>query len=179
MTKSLVNMVIESVNTYLTEVLQTNIDTDDATRAGLVRPGLLQDDPTRPKVSVLTFPNDPSVEGGWRNEIVVPNGNGADYNPPPYELGGGEMWYYRFTTELDLFWRPKVKRDEARVLASIVLSRASRAISLAPIASGEDDFGETPIQLRLMKSELVQGGGEGQFIFYGKLFWQCLVGRNL
>lgn len=180
MTNSLVNMVIESVNSHLTDVLQDHVELDDPTRAGLVRGGLLQDDPTIPKVSILTFPNDSDQEDKWLNEIVVRNGNSADYNPPPYEIGGGEMWYYRFTTALEMFFLPKVNRDNSRVYSSIVLSRAKRAIAQAPIGLlGTDDFGETPIQMYTVASRLTQGGGEGEFIWHAKIWWQVLVGVDL
>lgn len=179
MTHSIINMVIESVNNHLTEILQDDVDTTDSTRAGLVRPGLLQDDPTRFKVIAMTFPNDPDADGQWRSEIVVPNGNGADYNPPPYELGGGEMWYRRFTVQLEMFFGARIDRDTSRQLATVILSRAERSIALAPVALGSDDFGEQGIQTRVMSSTLSQGGGDGQFIWYGKVWFQVLTGKLL
>lgn len=178
MTLAISNIIIDNVNTYLTTVLQDEVDVNDDTRAGLVRPGLLQDDPTRYKVSVLTFPNDPDSETSWMNEIVATNANGADMNPPPYEIGGGEMWYRRFTTQLELFYRTKVKRDESRELSGVVLARAELAIAQQPLNLPSDDFGEEAIQVRVMKSSIAQGGGEGQFIWHCKIWWQVLTGKN-
>jgi len=179
MTDAIINMIIESVNDHLTELLQDDVDTSDSTRAGLVRPGLLQDDPTRFKVSVMTFPNDPDADGQWRHEIVVPNANGAEHNPPPYELGGGEMWYRRFTVQLEMFFSTRITRDNARQLAAVIISRAERSVALAPVALGIDEFGEEPLQTRVMSSTLTQGGGEGQFIWYGKIWFQVLTGKTL
>jgi hypothetical protein len=179
--RSVTNLLLSAVNDYLTEIMQNELDESDPTRAGMVRPGLLQDDPTKDKVNILSFPNDPDAadSSSWRNEIVADKANGGEVNPPPYEIGGGEMWYRRFTTQLELFFRTKVKRDEAREYASIILSRAELAIARASIWVGTDDFGEEPLQLRVMASSLSQGGGDGQFIWHGKIWWQVLTGKNL
>lgn len=174
---SIINNLIDGVNLYLTERLQDDVAVDDPTRAGLVRPGLLQDDPTRFHVSVLTFPNDPDSDNSWKHEIVVDNANGQQYNPPPYELGGGEMWYRRFTTSLELFYRTSVKREQARELSNVILSRAELAIAQFPVANEVDDFGELALQVRVMSSLIDQGGGDGQAIWHGKIWWQVLTGK--
>lgn len=174
--KSCLNDIPEAINDYLVLTLQEVIDSSDLTRGGIIKIGLLQDDPTQRNINILTYSNDPDSNDAWMDELVSMNSDG---NPPGYFIGGGEMWWRRFSTALELFYKPSVKRDDARKLTGIIASRAEKAIAQAPIDTGPDDFGETPLQIRVMKSHRAQGGGEGQFIWHVRIFWQVLTGKDL
>ena len=176
---SLTYMLIQHINNNLEQDMQTNIPVNDPTRANLVRPGLLQDDPTIARINVLTYANDPDDELGWLHG-VIPGGtpNQTTQDPPSYQIGGGEMWYRRFKTMIEVFPSPKVDRQGALQLASVVLARAERTLTLLDMNIGTDDFGESAIDLRVMKSGLIFGGGEGQFIHICNIWYQILTEKE-
>jgi hypothetical protein len=178
MTTSIFGLIVDSINTQLEAELRDKIPDNDPTKAGLVRPGLLQDDPTVFRISVLTFENDPVEPNSWPHEIVSDNPD-RPHNPPPYQIGGlVEMWWRRFKVELKMFFPSAVDRQTSRLYGGIVLARAERALSQTPLPMMADDFGEGAIQVRCMKSTLVQGGGEGQFIYDGYIWCQVLTEKD-
>lgn len=175
---SVVNLIIDSVNADLVLNLQTLVAQGDATKAFLVRPGLLQADPT-PGINVLTHVNDPEDEKSWENAVV--SGPGSDLRTLvsnyPYEIGEGELWYRRFTTELIQFWKPGFSRDDARRFSNVVLSRAEHTIKHSISGLGPDSFGEVSLAFYIASSRNSEGGGPGQFAWYGRIRWQALTGK--
>jgi hypothetical protein len=176
--RSVLHLLSERIASYLQDDLRDHVDVEDETRAGLVREGLLQDDPTRYKVTVMVHINDPDDETGWRHEVLDGQADGKSFDPPGYMIGGGQIWNRRFTLELEMFFKARVKRPEALDLASVVLSRAEMSLQRAPINVGVDDFGEIPTQLRVNKSHLSQGGSDGSFIYHGKVWFTVMTEKE-
>lgn len=171
------DLVIDAVNSRLLIDMQSLIDETDIARAGLVRAGVLQDNPLKFGVSVLTHPNDISDPKSWPHAVVSGAGEKLGLQSYPYEIGGGEMWYRRFSTQIEQFWKAGTPRESARRFSGTVLSRAEHAIKNANIAVGADSFGETPIAVYLSSSYNSEGGGGNQFIWRGFIWWQCLTER--
>lgn len=172
---SVINDVIDTANLYLLNEMRAFIDSTDVTKAGLVRAGLLQDDPVEPGISVLTHTNDPDDETGWDNAIVAGPGEDLSQRIPGYEVGGGELWWYRFTTEIVQFWAIGTTRENARRYAAVVLSRASHTIKNLIFQVSADSFGNFPLQALVVSSRMIEAGGGDQFIWRTKLRWQCLI----
>lgn len=176
---SMSHQIITSVNAYLLEVLRTEIAANDSTRAGLVRVGLLQDSPIKTGITVLTYYNDPDDEAAWRHALVGESGGFiSGTHPLPFEVGGGSMWYRRFTTKVEMYFLPGTTRALAEQLAAIISSRAEKAIIDAPIPQAPDSFGEEALQYYLASSTNIEAGGIGQFIFHAKIWWSALCERN-
>lgn len=172
---SVINDIIDTINTNLVVAMQNFIDQTDVTKAGLVRAGLLQDDPVEPSVSVLTHTNDPDEENGWDSSIVVGPGEDLNTNIPGSTIGGEDMWWYRFTTEVVQFWTIGTSREDARRYAAIVLSRAKYTIRKSIFEVSADTFGNYPLMATVVSTRMVEAGGGDQFIWRTKLRWQCLV----
>lgn len=176
-------MIMTFIDDNLVEDLQTSIPEEDITRANIVRAGPLQADPTVPKVSVMSYPNDRADPEGWVHE-VVPGGtpNQATKDPPSYQIGGGEMWYRHFTVEISMFFPPTIQgREESLNLATIVLARAERTLQLLNMGLGPDDFGHLAVDLRVMKSNLQVGGGpDGPTlkVYRGKIWYRVLTEKE-
>lgn len=174
---SITNLIITRVSDYLNLNLKETVDTGDDAQAGLVKAGLLQDDPTRYRVNVTVHPNDPDAEFGWRDEVSSGKPSGDNAEPPGYEIGGGELWYRRFTVMIEMFFRNRVKtNEEALELASIIRSRAEYYLRHLPLSGWSDDFGEFALDLYVKASHLAQGGGEGQRIYHAKIWLAVLTG---
>jgi hypothetical protein len=171
---SVLNQITQRVLDALWQTLSDETGDDDPTKARLIRAGLLQDDPTRYKISILVQPNDQDGDiPEWRH-ILAPK-----EIAPPYEIGGSEMWLRRFTVILNMFWRPSLKREAAMHHANILLSKAEDTLTrLSMTGVGPDTFGETALDLRVKSSHLSPGGGDGQFINYGKIWFEVLTGKD-
>lgn len=166
---SIINLVIDSVNQHLLEVLQTDLETSDTTRANTVRLGAFQADPTvGTGITVMTYCNDPDSDE-WEHECY------------DYELGGPEMWWRRFTVKISQFYGQNVKdRMEGNALASSVLTRTEAALSRwRPNGVGPDSEGEVPVELQVKYSRNKAGGAPGSFIYRGVIFFQVRTDKNI
>lgn len=176
---SIIDLLVESVNQSLLYRLHDSVDTTDPSRAYQVRIGLLQDDPTH-GVNILTHANDPDDVKGWLHAVV--SGPGADLRTNlsniPYEIGGGELWFRRFTTELYIFCVPNASRDDSRREANVVLRRAEDAIRHADIGVGPDSWNEYGLAMYVATSVNTEGGGPGQFIYHARVQFQILTGQS-
>lgn len=171
------DLIIDAVNDNLVKELRTLVSEDDPSRAGLVRAGQLQDNPLKFGISVLTFTNDKDDPKTWPHAVTSGTGEKLVSNPFSYEIGGGEFWYRRFSTQILQFWPPNTSRELSRRYAGNVLARAEYAIKTTPLGIGPDDLGEAPIQIYLASSFNKEGGGGSQFIWRGDIYWQCLTER--
>lgn len=162
--------ILNSLMDALVDRLQEKLvgETYDVTKAGLVRAGKLQADPTDNLINILVH------EGGeeWFDELrVEQDGFGA----LPYEIGGVEWWMRRFVIELTLFFDNENEREVARDKAMIIYSRARKATYGTEIPTDADGFGEQAHMLQIRKGWIREGGGEGTFIWEGKLFVEFLT----
>ncbi len=176
MDTSIVNLIIDQANEHLIADLQTNVPASDPTRAVLIRPGLLQDNPLAFNVIVLTYANDPDDPNGWRHSISQNQGVGFQ-NPPSFETGGGQLWYRRFTTTLELYWPTNYDRQLARQYANVILSRTENSFWTRQFQNLFDTFGEAALQTYVINSHLSDAGGPGQFIQHCKIWWQVLTAK--
>jgi hypothetical protein len=178
---SIINMILDRSVERLLAALETSLSALDEAGAFLVRQGSLQEDPTR-GVSVLCNANDPQNPGAWEHTIAaIGEGLGLNENRKnAYELGDGSMWYYRFSTQMKMFWKSTHERGEAINMSHVVLSRACHALTqmLTPESVGPDSFDAYAIQPYVARSEVLQKGGPGQFISEARILWQVLVGVN-
>lgn len=165
---SILNDLIEAFNTQMNTVLVT--DVTDVTQAGLVRPGNLQDDPTDARINVLIHHGDEH----WRDG---PYYTSKGIETPVYEIGRTQWWMRRFIIELELFFDGELDRDVARTKAQIILSRSEQSLIDMPVSTDADSFGEQAHELQIADSYLREGGGEGEFIWRGKIFLEVLTSK--
>lgn len=167
------NTIIAAVVVHLVEKLITDVPEDDISRAGLVRAGRLQDDPTRPRATLLVHPNDPQDEG-WRHELAKTD-TGIEF-ATPWEVGGGHLEWLRFTANLELFYMKSISRVAAQESASTLLTRARAALWSMAMPQGVSDFGESAIKLVVCSSYIREGGGPPDYIWRGDIHFQVLIG---
>lgn len=157
------NILIDAMVTRLTDQLETVV-TDD-TKIGLIRFGKLQADPTDADrgLNILIH------EGGeeWPDELYTSQ---VGITGPTYEIGGTQWWMRRFTIEFVLFFDGENERDIARNKATIIISHAHKALYNMDIPTDMDSFGEQAHACQVRQSNALEGGGEGTFIWRGKLY---------
>lgn len=172
---SVVNLVLDATVELLVQKLR--VSQDDDAKAGLVRAGRLQDDPTNKKINVLLRP------GGqeYPDELNTDTSNSAGkYVPNAYWIGGphGGMYWKRYIKiEFSIFFSNEASRDTARTKAQIVMGRTHNALLTWDIgrALPRDSFGEHAYDLQVMKSFLDEGGGDGDWNWRGFLVMQYLT----
>lgn len=167
---SLLNTLMDTAVEHLTDRLLT--DVSDDTKAGLVRAGKLQEDPTVRRIILLMRP------GGQAYPHVLSTLNNG-LQTPAYLIGGGAYWRRRFILEVECYFAGEVFRDVARTNAQVVLSRAHAALTSLPLPSSVDSFGEHAIQLQVEKAFMQEGGGPGNFIHKGEIWFEVLTERAL
>ena len=175
---SVMNMLIDSINGALLSSCRTLLDASDVTKAGLVKPGLLQDDPLKFGITVLTLANDPYHPGTWHHQLAK-EGPGNSGMVPSLETGGpDELWFRRFTTLIQMYWPPTMNQQTSRQNANVVLSRCEKTIIDTQPVNMFDTFGEGALEIFLAMSEISDAGGPGQYIHHAKIHWQCMTLKN-
>ncbi len=169
---SILNSLIDATSDRLKAKLQTE-PTDDA-RAGLVRPGKLQDDPTSKKINLLVHPG-----GELWPDVLNTEDNGPGMFAPTYTIGspyGSAYWRRRLRVELSMFFENEASRANSRMKANVVLSRAQHALMTMNMADiPRDDFGEKAHMVQVAKMFLYEGGGDGDFNWRGEMWIEYLT----
>lgn len=174
------NMLIDGVLDELETALITDIDSEDPTRANVVRAGRLQADPTQGTgINVLLWPEDDN-----NPDELYTNDKQDGLIAPTYEIGGGASHMLRLKLYL-LFhfkgYRGEDGRIEARTLAYIIQSRIRNVLHTMDIPTHpttgqpKDDFGEVAIELQVEESWMREGGGSGNYIWSGEISFGFLT----
>lgn len=168
-TTSIRSILVDAMDTQLNKDLVTNVS--DETKAGLVRVGKLQDDPTENIINILIHHGDKDWKDG---PYFVQKG----LEVPTYEIGGTQWWMRRFIIEFQLFFDGELDREPARLKANIALSRCQQSLINMDIPTDADYFGEQAHELQIADAYLDEGGGEGEFIWRGKTFVEILTSKR-
>jgi len=155
------NAVLEHVNAALIKALITDIPTSDTARAGLVKIGPNQGDPSPDKARIIVslFMNDPDniAKGG-----VTGMRDGWDDKIESIEIGGATTHNRRFTIKGQcLFVDTRETEDAARIIASTVRERVEVAILTLPFAGvvSGSEYVSRGANADEMASEMLQAGG--------------------
>ena len=170
------NVLIELMESVLTEALTIDPSEEDE-KAGLVRVGSLQDDPTINVQNILIreagIDHNDELHDAERNEIFSQT----------WEIGGGGAAHFwrKFKVEFQLFYNPrKYDREKARTLAFVMQARAEHAIWNMQKAGvwpeTADDFGETAHLVVVKESGINEGGGPpGDHIWRGEMMVEFMT----
>ncbi len=174
---SVVNLIVDATVDYIKLRVLTNIT--DAAKAGLVRAGKLQDDPTTRKINILIHP------GGEEYPDVLNTNLGAGagkYVESAYTMGsnsgnGTVFWRRRLKIEYEIFFSNEALRSDARSKAQMVIDRTRHALLLWDIGALrlKDTLGEYPYDLQVLKQWIFEGGGDGDYNWRGWLVVEFLT----
>jgi len=162
------NMLLDTLETQLIAKMITEVDPDDPTKVSLVRPGKLQDDPTKEEgLNILIIaPNE-------EFPIVLYADNVQSGLKAPTWDTGSATYMHPYKLYFNFHFAGEKLREVARTKALIITARARKALQdiVLPThpdtGSPTDDFGETVIQLQVTKIWIREGGGVGHFIWRG------------
>ncbi len=168
---SILNIICDNVQTYLTQKLQTEVV--DNTQARNIHTGLYRDDISETETNVLIRP------GGkeWPHVLNVP-GAGNGLMPDVFnEIGGGEYWRRRFEVELRIMFDGTQTQDEARRIAQVILSRLEWHL-VRMNQTGADTLGES---VALSRAQVVQSYIEegAEWAWNGVLRFEVMTWKDL
>lgn len=162
MNTAIQNEIVDALIARLNRLLNTNVDDDDETWAGLVRGGNAQEDTAVELISLYVHIDAQELHH---------KDNGIGLVAEISEMSGP---YYRylhcFNVEFSIFLEDEADRDNGRRRAQVVVARAKHAINTLTLDAEPDSYGEfvysRPV---VVKAEIDEGGGEGDFIYRGEM----------
>ncbi len=151
--------ILDALDAHFTQKMITDIAEDDPTRAGVVKQGHLQGDPSKARISVEIHLNDPDVilDG-------VPSGFSENWHDKVHEVEIPKTITYnrRFALKVRcLLANTQENLAEAQEISSTVRQRAEEAIlsaSMSGVASG-NEYACTHVVAETMDGEVIQSGG--------------------
>ncbi len=180
MPTQIVNLILDKIVDQFRANLNVGLTATDLEYVHVIKKGLLQEDKIRRNLQVGVVGGsheDPDYKDGIVTADEMPN-IGIMWQAVAREVGGGQLWWRRGTINLDFFFiREKLVEDDAHQVAYSVLGKVLSLIE--PIQLGMvDDFGERAEVLYCYENTFYLSGGiPKNFIFRGKVFWQCLTWR--
>jgi len=142
----------------------------DDTQAGVIKPGLLHDDPSTTRIAIQI------LSGGedWPDELNTDNEGPDAFAPFTYEIGPAQTtvayWRRRFRIEPIIFLDGESSLLQASRKANVVISRLHSALMETPLDDLIDDFGEHCYDLQVRKMHFTQTGDDGTYIWRGTIY---------
>lgn len=170
---TVLNAFLEDTVDWLSQELL--LDVSDETKAGLVRAGKLQDDPTVAELNILIrMGNDE-----WRHRRAPKDHHALAHVGAFQELGAtvAQFWLRRYVLDLKLTYIGEVDRIVAQASANLILARAEDALLRSAMPDLDDSFGERALLIDLEDSYLNETGGPGAFIHRGFIRFEVLTER--
>lgn len=172
-----VNLLMEASVTRLQTFVMDTI-TDDA-KAGLVRAGKLQDDPTDRKINILAHPGGEEYKDTLNRHNSPASGK---YVESPYWIGeGGGGFYLRYLKlEFQFFFPNSPSRDDAQKKSQLVIDRCKHCLMTWDVGSEvpTDDLGEHAYDLQVLDQWIFEGGGDGDFNWRGWMVIEFLTEQD-
>lgn len=171
---AMVNLLMDGMTEYLIQKLYTE---PEDLKVATIRPGRLQDDPTKLNGFNILIGTEFETE---RSRLATPTSDGT-ISGYPYEIGGGVMLWNTFTVDMIFHFKGEKVRDTARTKAMILMSRLKHALLSMPMplhpdtGQPQDDFGETLLMLEIGQHFLRESGGPSHFIWKGELNFKVLT----
>lgn len=168
--------VVEDLNrTMITE------EADENLHPGLIRGGLLQENPVPYRIVALVHHNDPEDVGTnpYWSDIAAHNDEVSGWKMPVGEVGGGYFLSRRFSIDIKIYFvQSRENRAQAREAATKIIENAELAISGSDCSAWAitSSSGEIPLQARIFKTVSNEGGGPpSSHIWSAKIMFSVLT----
>lgn len=177
---SIIDLIIGKVVDDLKTSMIDNEEDEDI-HPGLIRGGLLQENPLQYRIVVLVHHNDPDDAGTnpYWSDIPAHKDEVSGWQMPAAEIGGGQYLSRRFSVDIKIYFvRSRENRDLARNYATRVIENAEMGIANASCSSWGivSKSGEIPLQTRIYKTISAEGGGPpSSHIWSAKILFTVLT----
>lgn len=177
---AIIDLITAKVVEELNKTMITN-EADENIHPGLIRGGLLQENPVPYRIVVLVHHNDPEDVGTnpYWSDIAAHNDEVSGWKMPAAEVGGGYFLSRRFVIDIKIYFvQTRENRATAREYATKVIENAEAAIAGASCSSWgiQSSSGEIPLQARIFKTISSEGGGPpSSHIWSSKIMFSVLT----
>lgn len=173
---SIVNSVVDDLR-----VSMIDNEEDEGLHPGLIRGGLLQENPVPYRIVVLVHHNDPddtSTNPYWA-DIPAHDDEVSGWHMPVAEVGGGSFISRRFSIDIKIYFvQTRENRATAREYATRVIENAEMAIQNSNCSAWDivSKAGEIPLQAKIYKTISAEGGGPpSSHIWAAKILFTVLT----
>lgn len=187
----IIDLILHRLKDHLTQVMITDIASDDITRASVVKIGRFQDNPIVKNVYISISggdQQDPYLNDGILDIRNASPGWNAGMKLPTFEVGGdlgfdglsNRMWWRRGKIELGCFWLiDQLDEETAANKAYEILGRLTSAVEETSVRNLKDSYNECAVAIFAIASSFFESGGPPrQYIWRGAVKWQCLTERS-
>jgi hypothetical protein len=174
----IIPMILYKMLDHLTQKLITDMGSDPIIPE-TIKIGRFQENPVKSVIYISLHPGDPE-DPSFRDGIITLEQmqNIAVDLDWAREIGGGELWWRRFSAVIGCYWiQDRLDELTAMDNSFIMYGRLCTAIQQFDTSNLIDEFGEQPIMPFLYGSTFFEGGGKNQFIWRGKVLWQVLTAK--
>lgn len=174
-----VNMLLDRLVAHVNQRMIADIPVGDPTRADVVKKGLLQTEKIQKNIQI-------GITGGDHEDITYTDGivqlermPNVAFFPPAREVGGGQAWWRRGVARLEVFLvQGSFSESVAHDVAYAILGRLMSSFEDVDLSGCTDSFGEHAVKMFCFGNSYFESGGPPtQYIFRGKVLWQCLTER--
>lgn len=175
---SVVPLILSQIAASLQKSMIDDISSDDVTRAGIVKVGRYQDNPTKDGIYIAVQGGDLDDPNYLDGIISLEEMDNINFRMPAREIGGGEMWWRRGTIRFGCYFiKAKLSEEEAADAAYTVYQRIQDTMNGLNVNASSGD--ETAQLIFLYGGTMFESGGPPtSYIWRGKVLWQCLTERN-
>lgn len=172
-------MLLDALHSHLTTKMQSSISSSDPTRADVVKIGRFQDDPLKNNIWIAISPSDPEKLDWVDGIVTLDTMKDIGFYIDPREVGGGQAWWRRGVAQIGCYFiREKYTEEQSIGYAHTVLARLVNNIENVDLNGLVDDYGERAILMFCYSHHFAESGGPpDQYIWRGKVHWQCLTER--
>lgn len=175
----IVPMITLALKAHLTAIMQTAIDPSDLSYAHVVKVERYQEDPTKNNVQIAIAGGDPDNPDYVDGIVTLEDLHNIGFNVYAREIGGGQMWWRRGHVMVGAYFILEGLAEEAaQESAYTILGRLEDNIENLSVSHLVDDYGEQAIKLFMFGNEFFRSGGPpSNYMYRGKVLWQCLTER--
>lgn len=172
------NMLITALVDHLTTALIDNVSQSDPSRASIVKAGRFLDDPTVDNIFVAIHGGDPEKPEYLDGIVTIEDFKRVAFNVPAREVGGtGKVaWWRRGICQFGCYFTDgNYEETEAMTYARRFYGRIQANIENMTVRHLSDSFNEDAVHMLLAGATMFPSGGDGSWIWRGKVLWQCLT----
>ena len=175
----IVKLILDELLTHLTTELITNIGVAEPSRADVVKLGRVLENPKVKNIRVGIIGGDIDKLDFLDGVVTLEDHKRIGMYVVTREVGGGTAWWRRGTCPFHCYFlEGDLTESVAMTYAYEFYGRIQKNIENLAVSSLTDDFGEQAQKMFLIGASMNYSGGNGKWIYRGKVLWECLTWKG-